>query len=371
MASKNRSWRSPRPGYSLVTLDLLFMQPDPIEADMTPRPIPTEHSVENWCHFVCDCLESADLWFGHGTDNAWDEAVWLVSHCIQFPATIALTPESFDIDAMTALDTDAPDFPARILDGEQQQAVTHLTRQRIDSRKPLAYLINVAWFAGLPFYVDDRVIIPRAHLGEWITDGFYPWIESSKNITRILDIGTGSGCIAIALALAFPQAKVHATDLDGDALQIARINAHLHGVEERVTFLQADVFPDWGISQDTSRGTTQTKGRDEFNYDLICSNPPYVDATTYASMPNEYLFEPQMAFVAQDDGTKIAHSILQHAPDYLDAAGVLFMEVGTARPALEKRYRELPLTWLASSEEEDVIFMIDAQTLRQHKATLS
>jgi ribosomal protein L3 glutamine methyltransferase len=286
-------------------------------------------SLADWCEHVRLRFEQADLYFGHGTDSALDEAMWLVSHATSCP-----------------LDDDQ-DFSVSV-PADQGKLIADLCDQRIKSRRPLAYLINEAWFAGLSFYVDDRVIVPRSHLGEWIESAFQPWL-GNRPINRIIDIGTGSGCIAVSLALAFPDAKVDAVDSESAALEVAAINVARYALESRVELIQSDLFP------------KQRKNNQP--YDLIVSNPPYVAEDTYRDMPSEYGFEPRVAFVAEDAGTGIIRRILTMAKTRLSDNGAIFIEAGTARPALDQTFATVPPTWLSSSIGEDVIMMLEKSQL--------
>jgi len=248
-----------------------------------------------------------------------------------------LDPETVDVDNRIVLAAD------------QIAAVEALLNTRIRTRKPLAYLINEAWFAGLRFFVDERVIVPRSHLGEWLIDGFQPWVEADR-IERALDLGCGSGCIAVALAQAFPAARVEASDISADALAVARINLDRHGVADRVGLLRSDLF-------------ANLRGR---RYDLIVSNPPYVDTRTMQALPAEYRCEPEIAFAAGDDGLDILARILAQARGFLSDRGTLIVEAGSAARALEARYSRVPFTWLSSSSDESVVFLLSAAELDRY-----
>ena len=254
-------------------------------------------------------LDSADVYFGHGTDNSIDEAAALVFHV-----------------AGLAHDGDPSQYE-RALMPDQRQTLDQLFRRRVEQRIPVAYLINEAWFAGLSFFVDERVLIPRSPFAELIGHGFEPWLAPSR-VGRLLEIGTGSGCIAVACARAFPHCEVVATDISSAALDVARINTRRHGVEQRVQLLEADIFD--GVS-----------GR----FDLIVSNPPYVPAGQMRDLPAEFGYEPGGALASGDDGLDSTRRILQDAPSFLRPAGLLALEVGSGWTALEAAFPNTPFIW--------------------------
>ena len=269
----------------------------------------------------------AGLYFGHGTDNAVDEAAFLVLHGLGLPA-----------DAGAEL-LDAP------LDAQGLAAAEGLLALRLKRRCPAAYLTQRMWFAGHEFYVDERVLVPRSPLAELINTGFAPWL-SAVQVARILDIGTGSGCIALACALAFPGAAVDATDLSVDALAVATINRARHGLVGRVRLVEANLFPGDGGP-----------------YDLIVSNPPYVPSARMASLPQEYREEPSIALVAGDEGFACVDNILVHAAAYLAPQGVLVVEVGEIAAAVDQRYGHLPLTWVEFEHGGEGVFVISREDL--------
>jgi ribosomal protein L3 glutamine methyltransferase len=279
-----------------------------------------------------DSMQSADLYFGHGTDNAFDEAVWLVAHA-------------------TGVDLSSDDeLPwHRDLGEGEIERIRQLLGLRLETRKPLAYLINEAWFAGERFYVDERVIVPRSHLGEWIRERFLPWIDTDK-VSDILDLCTGSGCIAVALARHFPQAKVTATDLSVDALEVAYRNVVDHDLESSIRLCQGDLFE-------------AVPGQ---RFDLIVSNPPYVADELMQELPDEYLFEPTMAFAGGHDGLELLCRIIEQAPDHLTPEGVLIVEAGSAGPELARRYPLLPFIWLAAGDSDEVLFLLTRDDIELH-----
>jgi len=255
-------------------------------------------------------LRQADLAYGHGTDNPRDEAAWLVL------AAAGLSP----VDPVDV---------GRLLTADEWASAQRLLERRLEERRPLAYLTGSAWFAGLEFEVDERVLVPRSPLAELIVERFAPWLPD-RPVERILEIGTGSGCIAVACAVAFPEARIDATDIDDGALALARRNAARHGVADRCEFLRADVYE--GLPA----------GR---RYDLIVSNPPYVDATAMQSLPPEYRHEPGHALDAGADGLDVAVPLLEGARRHLAPGGLVVLEVGNAADALAARFPRLPLIW--------------------------
>lgn len=252
-------------------------------------------NILNCVEQLCSRFEQADLYYGHGTDNPWDEAVYLVFTVLD----IAFEQEEADTRAIEARE---------ISETELQQLLA-LAEQRIQQRVPMAYLVKQAWFAGLPFYVDERVLIPRSPIAELILHQYEPLISTPP--ARVLDLCTGSGCIGLTTALAFPDAQVDLADISADALNVARINISRLGVESRVSALESDLFQ--GL-----HGT----------YDLIVSNPPYVSADEVAALPAEYQHEPELGLLSDDEGLAIPLRILREAPAYLSEQGMLIVELG-------------------------------------------
>ncbi len=277
--------------------------------------------------FAASRFAEAGLFFGHGTDNAIDEAALLVRHALHLPH-------------------DVPDvlLGARVTSPEIDAALA-LVRRRVEERMPAPYLTGRAWFAGLEFVVDRRVLIPRSPIAELITQQFEPWLDATR-VRRVLDIGTGSGCIAIACALAFPDAEVDAVDVSDAALEVAAENVERHGVADRVHLYRGDLFE-------------PVQGR----YDLIVSNPPYVDAAEMAALPAEYRHEPRTALAAGEDGLECVLRLLEQAPAYLEADGVLVVEVGVSRDALEAARADLPFNWVEFEHGGEGVFVLDAAAL--------
>ena len=276
-------------------------------------------------------LEEGGVYFGHGTDNALDEAAWLVSHAVGLPPTFS--------DAELE----------QVLSAEQQAAVEKLLERRVKERVPAAYLTHEAWFAGHRFYVDERVLVPRSPLAELILDEFQPWLDAT-HLTRVLDLCTGSGCIAIATALALPQVQVDATDVSPDALEVARRNVAEYGLAQRVALIESNLF-------DALRGK---------RYDLIVSNPPYVDAEDMAALPDEYRREPQLGLAAGPEGLNLVIPMLQQAPDHLTPQGMMIVEVGNSAEALQARFPTVPFTWLEFSYGGEGVFLLEAPQLVEY-----
>jgi len=295
-------------------------------------PAPDPATVEQLIHYGTLLFEQAELWFGHGTDNAFDEAAELVF----FAAGLR--------------HEDAADVYSRQLGAGERATVLALFDRRIRERIPAAYLTHRMWFAGSEFYVDQRVLVPRSPLAELIEAQFQPWIDPAK-IRRILDIGTGSGCIAIASALAVPQAQVDASDVSDDALAVTAINIATHGVQSRVRAIRSDVFDSLGGER----------------YDIIVSNPPYVGDAEMAELPAEYRHEPAGGLHSGTDGLDVVRRILRDAAAHLEPHGILIVEVGNSEAALNEAFPLVPFTWLEFERGGGGVFLLSAEQLEsQH-----
>lgn len=278
-------------------------------------------------------FEAARLWFGHGSDNAFDEAAELVL----FGAGLK--------------HEDAPAVYDVRLNEQQRQAVLGLFDRRIRERIPAAYLTHRMWFTGLEFYVDERVLVPRSPIAELIEARFQPWTEAGR-VKSILDIGTGSGCIAIASAVALPHATADAADISEDALAVTRMNIERHGVNARVRAVRSDVFC----------------GLAGCKYDVIVTNPPYVGVEEMAGLPAEYAREPALGLRGGNDGLDIVRRILAGALDHLNVGGILIVEVGNSEPALIDAFPEAPFIWLEFARGGGGVFLLTYEQLQAHRA---
>ena len=285
-------------------------------------------TVRDLLRFAVSRFNAAGLAFGHGTDNASDEAAWLILHALHLP------PDRLD-----------PFLDAALTDTEVRE-VLELLRRRIEERVPAAYLTNEAWLGDFRFYVDQRVIVPRSHIAELLRDGLDPWIDA-ESVSSVLDLCTGSGCLAIIAAHAFPNAAVDATDLSADALEVARRNVDHYGLGGRVHLHPGDLFA----------------GPGGVHYDLIVSNPPYVTAESMQALPPEYRAEPELALAAGDDGLDVVRRILEQAPAHLGANGILVVEIGDNRETLERACPRVPFTWLETGASTDSVFLLTAADL--------
>jgi ribosomal protein L3 glutamine methyltransferase len=286
--------------------------------------------LQDWLNITAQQMDDSGIFLGHGTDNSWDEALHL---------TLPLLSITFDAD---------PVVLQRILTMDEQVMLEAAREQRVVKRIPTPYITQQAWFCGLPFFVDQRVLIPRSPVGELIADGFYPWLRCEPG--SILDLCCGSACIGIACAEAFPAANVDAADISADALAVAAINVEKYGLQDRLQLVQSDLFTGLGGKR----------------YDLIICNPPYVDAEDMAGLPDEYRHEPELALASGVDGLDFTRRLLQEAVDHLTQDGILIVEVGNSAAALDAAFPLVPFVWLEFQRGGDGVFLLSAEDLRQH-----
>jgi len=287
------------------------------------------HTIADYCRYGATLFNQAELFYGHGSENAFSDAHTLVMYALSLP-----------------LDTNDSISHCRLIESEKQHILALFTR-RVEEQIPVAYITNVAYFAQLPFYVDERVLIPRSPIGELIEKQFFPYITADKLPKRILDLCTGSGCIAIACASYLSEAEIDAVDLSIDALNVAQLNIENHGVSEQVIPIQSDVF---------SGVTGQS-------YDLIVTNPPYVDQADIDSLPAEYLHEPEMGLGCGNDGLDIVRTILAESAKYLNDDGLLICEVGNSEVHVSDLYANVPFTWLTFENGGHGVFMLSKAQL--------
>ncbi|ELE8118631.1 50S ribosomal protein L3 N(5)-glutamine methyltransferase [Vibrio fluvialis] len=285
------------------------------------------HTLQDMIRWTVSRFNAANLFYGHGTDNAWDEAVQLILPTLYLP--IDVPPHVLN---------------SRLTSSERLRVVERVIK-RIKDRTPVAYLTNKAWFCGLEFFVDERVLVPRSPIGELIQAQFEPWLVNEP--TRIMDLCTGSGCIAIACAHAFPDAEVDAIDISADALQVAEQNIQDHGLEQQVFPIRSDLFRDLPKEQ----------------YDIIVTNPPYVDQEDMNSLPDEFKHEPELGLAAGTDGLKLVRRILANAPHYLSEKGILVCEVGNSMIHLMDQYPHIPFTWLEFENGGHGVFLLTREQL--------
>ncbi|MES2933578.1 MAG: 50S ribosomal protein L3 N(5)-glutamine methyltransferase [Pseudomonadota bacterium] len=275
-------------------------------------------------------FNTAELFFGHGSSNALDEAAYLILHTLKLP-----------------LETLDPFLDARLLP-EEVQTLLQVIKRRADKREPAAYITNEAWLGTYRFYVDERVIVPRSFIAELIPEQFSPWVSDPDAITDILELCTGSGCLPIMLADAFPNAQVVTADISADALAVARRNVADYELEDRITLVESDLY-------------TKVPNK---KYDLIITNPPYVNSASMGKLPQEYLHEPQIALAGGADGMDLVRKIVAGAAERLTENGILMVEVGNERAFAEAAFPELELTWVTTSAGDDMVFLVTADQLR-------
>lgn len=294
-----------------------------------PAPVHELVTLRDWLRWAVTRFGEERLAFGHGTANAWDEAAYLVLHTLSLP-----------------LDRLEPFLDARLTAAERQRLADVLAR-RVDERVPAAYLTNEAWLGDFRFHVDERVIVPRSFLAELLPDGLLPWIPDPGAIESALDLCTGSGCLAILLAHAYPSADVDAIDLSSDALAVAQRNVAEYGLAGRINLIRSDLFANLV----------------EKSYDLVISNPPYVTDRAMAALPPEYRHEPALALAGGEDGLDAVRTILRDAPRFLQPGALLVVEVGQAREAVEAAFPRMPFTWLDTPSSSDAVFALTREEL--------
>jgi ribosomal protein L3 glutamine methyltransferase len=287
------------------------------------------HTVRDCLRFAVSRFYQAELFFGHGSSDAYDEAVYLILHTLHLP-----------------IDTLAPFLDARLTDSELGE-VLNIIQRRVEQRTPAAYLTHEAFLGEYRFYVDERVIVPRSFISELLRSQLSPWITEPEAVSSVLDLCTGSGCLAILCADAFPHAQIDAVDLSHDALAVAARNVGDYQLAARINLIESDLFA--GLA-----------GR---RYDLIISNPPYVDAESVAALPAEYLHEPKLSLGSGSDGLDATRVILEHAAEHLTDNGILIVEIGHNRDALEAAYPGLPFTWLDVTAGDQFVFMLHRNDL--------
>ena len=301
-----------------------------------PRLTEELFTIRDWLRFTVSQFEKAGIFFGHGTDNSYDEAVWLVMSALNLPHD---TLHNF--------------LDAAITEPERKH-LAHLIEQRVTKRVPTAYLLREAWLRGFKFYVDERVIVPRSFIAELLDfneegeHGLQPWIEHPELINSAADICTGSGCLGILLANAFPDATIDVVDISPDAIAVCNINIANYELQDQITAIQSDMF-------------TALTGK---TYDLIISNPPYVDAPSMAKLPTEYRNEPQIALGSGDAGLDHTHTILREAAKHLNDEGILVVEIGHNRDALEAAYPNIGFTWLQVESGDQFVFLLTKEQLQ-------
>ena len=286
-------------------------------------------SIRDWLRYAVSRFEDSDVFFGHGTSNAYDEAIWLIFGFLHLPHD---TIDNF-------LDAD--------LTGKEKKDLLFLIEKRIKDKIPTAYLLNEAWLTDYKFYVDERVIVPRSLIAESLSENLYPWIDDPEKIFSALDLCTGSGCLGIMMAHSFQNAMIDLVDLSEKALQVAEININHYGLNDRTELIQSDLF-------------NALKGK---KYDLIISNPPYVNQTSVDSFPMEFLKEPSMALGSGEDGLDHTVRIIKEAKSYLNDDGILIVEIGHNKEVLLNKFPKLQFQWLDVSLGNDFVFMLQKSQL--------
>ncbi|HQC28224.1 MAG TPA: 50S ribosomal protein L3 N(5)-glutamine methyltransferase [Methylotenera sp.] len=287
------------------------------------------HTIRDWLRFAVSQFENSDIFYGHGTDNSYDEAVWLIMSALHLPME---TLNNF-IDAR--------------LTKPERDKLAQFIEQRITKHTPTAYLLKEAWLQGFKFYVDERVLIPRSFIAELLANDLSPWVEFPEMIESAADICTGSGCLGVLLANSFPNAAIDVVDISQDAIDVCNINIAKYGLENQITAIKSDMF-------------SALAGK---KYDIIISNPPYVDAPSMAALPAEYQNEPQLALGSGTAGLDHTHTLLREAASYLNDDGLLIVEIGHNREALEAAYPNTIFNWLETSSGNAFVFLLTKEQL--------
>lgn len=290
-------------------------------------------TIRDLLRYAVTRFNTAKLFFGHGSNNAFDEAAYLILHALSLP-----------------LDRLDPFLDAKLLPEEIERVLT-LIERRTKDRVPASYLTNEAWLGGYRFYVDERVIVPRSFIAELIPEQFAPWIDNPDAVENILELCTGSGCLPIMLADAFPAAHVDAVDISPDALAVAHRNVEEYGLQERISLIESNLYANVP----------------DRKYDIIVSNPPYVNADSMSKLPQEYRAEPDIALAGGEDGMDLVRQILLGAAQRLGSTGILIVEIGNEREHAEAAFPDLEMTWLSTSAGDDMVFLITAQQLKKIK----
>ncbi|AEJ01533.1 protein-(glutamine-N5) methyltransferase, ribosomal protein L3-specific [Nitrosomonas sp. Is79A3] len=287
------------------------------------------HTIRDLLRFAVSQFNKAGLHFGHGSATAYDEAAYLILKTLYLP-----------------LDQLEPFLDARLTDSERKQ-VLEMIERRVTDRIPVAYLTHEAWLGDFSFYVDERVIIPRSFIAELLQTQLAPWVTEPDHVTDALDLCTGSGCLAILMAHAFENAQIDAADISAQALAVAHKNVQDYGLEQRIELIESNLF-------------SALSGK---RYDLIISNPPYVNAESMQRLPQEYRHEPEKALASGDDGLDATRKILQQAARHLTDDGILVVEIGHNRAELEQAYPKVPFTWLETSAGDEFVFLLQREQL--------
>jgi ribosomal protein L3 glutamine methyltransferase len=287
-------------------------------------------SVRDWLRFAVSAFTESKLSFGHGSASAYDEAAYLILHTLHLP-----------------LDTLEPFLDSRLTQ-QEKKALSEMLKLRVEKKIPAAYLTHEAFLGALRFYVDERVIVPRSFIAELLHQNLFPWVESTEGVGSVLDMCTGSGCLAILAAHIFPNAEVDAVDLSSDALAVAKRNVDDYALQERLHLIESNLFAKLGGKK----------------YDVIISNPPYVDAESVAALPAEYLHEPKLALGSGKDGLDATREILKQAATHLNPGGILIVEIGHNRDVLEAAYPALPFNWLDVAAGDEFVFLLHKEDLQ-------